>query len=227
MKTIIFDIETGPRTQAELDAIRPEFEAPRNLKDPAKIAAALEEKRDEWQSKAALCASTGRVVAIGVCSFPGRVVTTLGTESPADEGRVIADFWHLVHKNPGARLVGFNSNAFDLPFLIRRSLLLGIPFPSDIREGRYWHRRCIDLMEAWTLGLYGERISLDRLAKAFGLEGKNGHGADFCRLWEGTPQERSQALAYLINDIDLTARLAVRLGVVEDDATDTQPGTDY
>ena len=214
MNTIIFDIETGSRTHSELEAIRPEFEAPRNLKDPAKIAAAIEEKHEEWLGKAALCASTGRVVAIGVCTHPANVTTIIGTENPADEARVIADFWHLVRKNPSARLVGFNSNGFDLPFLIRRSMLQGIPFPGDIREGRYWSRRCIDLMECWTLGIYGERISLDRLSKAFGLEGKNGHGAEFCRLWEGTPDERSTARAYLLNDIALTARLAVKLGVV-------------
>jgi predicted PolB exonuclease-like 3'-5' exonuclease len=211
MSTIIFDIETGSRTRAELEAIRPEFEAPRNIKDPAKIAAAIEEKHEEWLGKAALCASTGRVVAIGVCTHPANVTTIIGTENPADEARVIADFWHLVRKNPNARLVGFNSNGFDLPFLIRRSMLLGIPYPGDIREGRYWSRRCIDLMESWTLGIYGERISLDRLAKAFGLEGKNGHGAEFCRLWEGTPDERSKARAYLLNDIALTARLGQRV----------------
>jgi len=225
MKTIIFDIETGARPRTELDAIRPEFEAPRNLKDPAKIAAAIEEKHDEWLGKAALCASTGRVVAIGVSTFPENLISIIGTENPADEARVISDFWHIVHKNPSARLVGFNSNGFDLPFLMRRSMLLGIPFPHDIRECRYWSRRCIDLMEAWTLGIYGERISLDRLSKAFGLEGKNGHGADFCRLWEGTTQERAQARSYLLNDIALTVRLAVKLGVVADPRS-SEP-TDY
>ena len=225
MKTIIFDIETGARPRTELEAIRPEFEPPRNLKDPAKIAAAIEEKHDEWLGKAALCASTGRVVAIGVSTFPENALSIIGTENPADEARVISDFWHIVHKNPSSRLVGFNSNGFDLPFLMRRSMLLGIPFPHDIREGRYWSRRCIDLMEAWTLGIYGERISLDRLSKAFGLEGKNGHGADFCRLWEGTPQERAQARTYLLNDIALTVRLAVKLGVVADHQA-SEP-TDY
>ena len=114
MKTIIFDIETGPRPQNELDAIRPEFEAPRTLKDPLKIAAAIEEKREEWLGKATLCASTGRVVAIGVATFPANSTTIIGTENPADEARVISDFWHLVRKHPEARLVGFNSNGFDL-----------------------------------------------------------------------------------------------------------------
>lgn len=226
MKSIIFDIETGPRPQNELDAIRPEFEAPRTLKDPVKIAAAIEEKGEEWLGKAALCASTGRVVAIGVATFPANSTTIIGTENPADEARVISDFWHLVRKHPEARLVGFNSNGFDLPFLIRRSMLLGIPFPQDIREGRYWNRRCIDLMDSWTLGIYGERISLDRLSKAFGLEGKNGHGGDFQRLWEGTPQDRVQAHAYLLNDINLTVRLAVKLGVIAAPETPAET-TDY
>jgi hypothetical protein len=41
---------------------------------------------------------------------------------------------HWLHQ----QLVGFNINAFDLPFLFRRSWALGIAVPFGLRKGRYW-----------------------------------------------------------------------------------------
>ena len=43
MKHVVFDIETIPQDEAKLLALAPEFTAPANLKDPEKIAAAIEE----------------------------------------------------------------------------------------------------------------------------------------------------------------------------------------
>ena len=44
MSTYIFDIETGPRSRAELAECVPTFEAPANWKDPEKIRAYVAEK---------------------------------------------------------------------------------------------------------------------------------------------------------------------------------------
>jgi hypothetical protein len=65
MSTYIFDIETGPRSRAELAECVPTFEAPSNWKDPEKIRAHVAEKEAEWFQSAALSALTGRVLAIG------------------------------------------------------------------------------------------------------------------------------------------------------------------
>lgn len=74
MKTIFFDIETGPLPENELAALMPPFDPSEvktgNIKDPEKIAAKIAEaevnhKRD-FIEKAALDPLTGRVVAIGL-----------------------------------------------------------------------------------------------------------------------------------------------------------------
>ena len=67
----------------------------------------------------------------------------------------------------------------------------------------------IDLRDAWQLGDRQARGSLDVIAKHLGVGTKNGNGADFAKLWQ---TDRKQALAYLKNDLELTARVAEALG---------------
>src|SRR5512137_94857 len=52
MKHIVFDIETIPQDEAKLLALAPEFTAPANLKDPAKIEAAIAKKRADYLADA-------------------------------------------------------------------------------------------------------------------------------------------------------------------------------
>ena len=66
MSNYIFDIETGPRSRAELAECVPTFEAPSNWKDSEKIRAYVAEKEAEWFQSAALSAlasvSTGAAI---------------------------------------------------------------------------------------------------------------------------------------------------------------------
>ena len=48
-------------------------------------------------------------------------------------------------------MVGFNSNQFDLPFLIRRSWKHNVAVPMGIRRGRYWSDQVLDLRDVWQL----------------------------------------------------------------------------
>ena len=73
---------------------------------------------------------------------------------------------------------------------------------------RYWPDFWIDLMEVWKAGDYRATISLDRMCKACGLEGKTGSGKFFSVLFE---EDREAALDYLHNDLEITAKLAQRV----------------
>ena len=54
MTHIVLDIETIPQDETKLLALAPEFAAPANLKDPAKIEAAIAKKRADYLADAAL-----------------------------------------------------------------------------------------------------------------------------------------------------------------------------
>lgn len=195
-ETIVFDIETGPLPDGELERIAPPFDSMSvtgsdiitaefdpdavkvgNVKAEDKIAVKIEAARekyaadvkvmvekieqariDHWQKvrgKAALKALTGKVLAIGYLGPPGRPKGISSGKEPA----ILLKFWEVFKEqiDRGNRMLGFNIFNFDLPFVIRRSWILGLSFPFPIvRDGRYWNSVFIDLMEHWRLGVYGE-----------------------------------------------------------------------
>src|SRR6185503_5118471 len=203
---IIFDIETGPIDRPLLDLLAPEFKPAANLKDPEKIKASIEDKRQAYYEQAALSPVTGKVLTIGY-DVDGQFTCGL----PGDEMAVIKSFWDLVIANPDVRFIGFNIAHFDLPFLIRRSLKHGLFVPIVFQNNRYLTSQFIDLMEIWQCGDRSETISLDRLSRYLGVGEKKGSGADFARLWN---EDRQAAIDYLRQDIALTRACAERMRVV-------------
>ncbi|MBN2069590.1 MAG: ribonuclease H-like domain-containing protein [Opitutales bacterium] len=209
MKPIIFDIETGPLPRTEIAQFEPEFEAPSNWKDPHKIKECIQSKQAEWYEKCALSATTGKVLAIG-WMYPDEEPQVLCS---GDEATDIRTFWDLItyHGAVVSKLVGFNSNSFDLPFLARRSWKLGVRPPAVLMSGRYLCKQCIDILDLWRCGVTSDRISLDNLSKYLGIGAKNGHGALFAQMLKEDPE---QALRYLKNDVQLTFKCARSMGIV-------------
>lgn len=205
MRLTAYDIETSSLPRDHLLRIMPEFKAAGNLKDPAKIAADIEDKKQSWLERAALDATTGKVLAIGIKSDHHQIMF-----HGHDEAVVLKGFWDYVREvesssNGGCEWVGFNSSQFDLPFLFQRSFINRIARPVGIREGRYWSRKWIDLREVWNCGRKDQSGSLDAVAKALGVGEKAGSGADFAKLYD---TDQPKALAYLAHDLDLTLKVA-------------------
>jgi hypothetical protein len=212
MQTIIFDIETGPLPESELAALLPPFDPAEvktgNIKDPDKVAAKIAEAeaahRREFFERAALDPLTGRVVAVGLLYPDSGEFVVIGHD---DEAATLREFWDATRGEMGRinQMVGFNTHLFDLPFLVRRSWKHRVPVPMGIRRGRYWGEEMVDLRDAWQLGDRQARGSLDAVAKHLGVGAKTGEGKAFAELWAGN---REQAVAYLRNDMMLTAKIA-------------------
>jgi len=206
MKRIYFDIETGPRPEAELHAMMPEFKPPANYSDPIKIAAVVTEKRNEWLEKAALCATTGTVLAIGLRCEGKNIIFGSG-----DEAQDLRGFWAQVEKaaREGSVMVGFNIERFDIPFLVRRSWVLGVPVPMGVYAGRYLnHHVFADIYTEWQCGNRESTISLKRLAEFLGCGTKDDTGKMFSAVWV---TDRKAALAYVENDLILTNAVADKI----------------
>jgi predicted PolB exonuclease-like 3'-5' exonuclease len=135
--------------------------------------------------------------------------TIIAEDQEADTLRKV---WATIEEAARERriVVGFNSNRFDLPFLTRRSWALGVPVPSGIYGARGYvnGQQFIDLMDEWACGDRQATIKLDTLAKLLGCGAKNGSGAEFAGLWEN---DRPKAIAYLENDVAITAAVAHKL----------------
>ena len=218
---LFFDVETGPRPEEELLAVYhektlDEFAAACDKRwKPETVAEKFEQYRktawDDFVGRAALSATTGRVLLIGALS--NGVFEWQGDD---DEAKNLTEFWSLVENVIASkcRIIGHNSNSFDLPFLSRRSWLLGVPIPREVRQGRYWNPLFLDTMDAWSFGAR-EYTSLNDIGRYFGVGQKTEGicGGDFARLWFGSPAERKAALEYNENDLRLTAAIAAKMGL--------------
>ena len=172
-----------------------------------KIAEAKKNFIDDKVDKGALFSEYGKIVAIGMKDDESEVLLF------GEEEEMLPKFWKRViedWQSGNAKWVGFNSNSFDLPFLLRRSLIAGVAVPKEvIPYTRYWSSNFwIDLLEIWRAGDYRTSISLDRICKAFGIEGKNGSGKYFWQLLENDPDGAEE---YLANDIRITYQLAKKI----------------
>lgn len=225
LKIFTFDIETAPAPDS-FEKFEPVFEPkeeeqpriPKNLKDPVKIAeaeAALVERMAEWERKrgesvneareswlqeGALKAERGRILAIGWKTKGQDVVIH---HSAKDEGEVIRQFIQDVKDaiEHGFTIAGFNIMGFDLPYIRRRCLILGIPFPFFDRNEKWkpWKMLTYDAMLDWQSGAFGQKFaSVDDLARGFGVGKKTGDGSKFAKLYA---EDRPAALAYLTNDV--------------------------
>ena len=189
----------------------------------AAIAAKASAADDQWREfvdRAALSPVTGRVLAVGWIGTND--VVQIWAVNPADadaEKKLLTTFWVSFRDccKTDTTIIGFNSHGFDLPFLIRRSWLLGVDVPDDVMGNGRPHRLFIDLMQVWGCGNRQERISLNDLSAFFGhgqkTEGVD--GGDFARLYlSEKPEDREKAIEYLRQDVRLTLAAAKRMGVV-------------
>ena len=211
-KFTVFDIETGSLPDKEISRIAPPFDPDSikvgNLgleKAAEKLNAAKNKHLSAIKAKAALKAEYGRVLAIGWADE----TTTVLLFNEKDEVSLLKQFWEASDEACHAmeRWVGFNVFHFDLPFLVRRSMIKGVLVPPQLlpKNNRYWPDFFIDLMQSWQCGDYREMISLDRFAKALGHEGKNGSGKHFAQLLK---EDEAAASAYLEQDLNLTRKVA-------------------
>jgi len=182
--------------------------------------------RVSWEQKttdgAALDASIGQVLAIGYRDARGNVAIDRN-ETVANERRLIETFWRTFVSvvTAGNVMIGHYIGGFDVPFLIRRSWILGIDVPGLVRDGKWLSKSFVDTRELWLCGernSSGGGTSLDAIAKAMGVGSKEGQecsGATFWRYWlSGNPELQKSALEYLANDLSMNAKVAERMGIL-------------
>ena len=145
---LLFDIETLARPEAVSQLPTPE--APSTYKDPAKIADYIERKRADQFAAAALDPDTARVTCIAwrdaekrdaeievyalnvngddeaKLRVPAGVRATIYPDNESEhESEILIRFWNALTEHQGCS-TGYNILGFDFPFLLRRSMALGV-----------------------------------------------------------------------------------------------------
>ncbi len=203
---LILDIETAARPEAL--AYLPEPTAPANYKDEAKIAAYIDAKRAEQAAQAALDPDTGQITAVAFRLHPDGDPTQallVGDEHVPDERALLVAVWQEIDKTNG-HIAGYNVMGFDLPFILRRSMALGVKPTPILTFSRYQTRPIRDLMAIlynWGNGAKG----LKTVAKIYGIPNPlpDLNGSQVATM------DRETLRRYVANDVDLTAALYDRM----------------
>lgn len=242
-RAVIFDIETGPGAEAEIDQW---YEPPKKTFDPKdvktgnlgpdkatqKVVAAraahqkmLADHRNAFKERAALDPKTGRVLAIGYgFVYPKKLEYKYGfcelsiEETPeswdAAERWLLDDFWARIETSgPSIKWIGHNIFGFDLPFLMARSWKHGIEVPPSLREKSRYWHP-----------RFRDTMDTWRAGRP-GVFVKLDHLARFFGVGQKTEgvsgadfarlweEDRSKAIEYLRNDLAMSHRVAERMGL--------------
>lgn len=240
-KDVIYDIETEGATSIEfLKEIYPPYpqfvpegvkcgnlktQEEKDLKIESARQAHADQEVQHWEAKlekAALTPETGRVVTIGYLRADAPDEDAVLDDADFDEVRLLKRFWASYRRvrSERGRFVGWNSNGFDLPYLIKRSWILGVPVPTDLYRGRWISDTWLDLMTAWTCYGFKEWVKLDVCARILGLGNKTDQaccGKEFA-AWYRDPARHEQAVHYGKLDLTLTRAIYLRMCSVHNES---------
>lgn len=178
MSYTYFDVETIPdQSEGALERAKESVKVPANYKNPDTIAAYIEENAQEVWERTALDGWNGHVACI----------VANGTEYKVDNISIEKSILNYFFRDlKESTLVGHHIIGFDIPFLTKRALVLGVKLPPEHiwpRSLKPWDNKVFDTMTQ--LGNGKDFISLDNLARNLGIKGKgNTTGKQVHYMWQ-------------------------------------------
>ena len=215
MTSVVFDIETLGFPLESFDSVQQEY----LLK-----FADTQEKREIEIQKFSLSPLTARVIAIAMLNpdtMSGKVFYQSDEKDmyasedgkvefvSGDEQEVIQNFWDNVKHYD--RIVTFNGRAFDNPFLLLRSAIIGIRPTRNIMPYRYDSKEHCDLLEQLTFYGAVRKYNLDFYCKVFGIKSPKSEGITGLDLGDLFHEKKFCKIAeYCLGDVIATAQLYMR-----------------
>lgn len=115
-----------------------------------------------YQLDAALYPEFGKIVVItiGQISFSGetQVSSKIRSFYGDDEKQILTEFMNTIraifNRNAKVQIVGHNIKGFDLPYLIKRSIVNGVEVPHQfhLQKVKPWENCLLDTNEIWKFG---------------------------------------------------------------------------
>jgi len=134
MKTCIFDLETI--ANPEMTPYLPEVQADPRLKDPEKIKADVEKKKQKQVGEMGLNPETNLICTFAWMDFDDREPHSLVLDMDTlNEKDILSDIWEVLREY--GQFVTFNGNAFDVEILKWHSMVHQIPISVKINQRRY------------------------------------------------------------------------------------------
>jgi predicted PolB exonuclease-like 3'-5' exonuclease len=218
---IYLDLETIPsRDIAVHKALADGITVPGNYSKPESIAKWEAEQKPGLVEEAILKTSFdgvyGSIVCAGIAfdDAPPKVVFFADWQDR--EADILQHLFALIeeempHARRRPRFIGHNLVGFDLRFLFKRAVILGVQPPAMIPfVAKPWDDTVFDTMVAWDAK---NSISLGKLAGALKVGGKG--GMDGSQVWPMVQSGKIEDVAaYCKNDIDLTRAVYKRMNFI-------------
>lgn len=207
---IAFDIETIPNLSM-VDCL-PDPEPAGNIKDPEKIKADITAKKVKQINEMALSPLFGRICAFSWFGPESSGYKVMREVSDAEEILLIQEaLQHFtITTTTVPSVITWNGHTFDIPFLIKRAILLSVDRPAGFPglaffSKKYSHVPHCDM--AMELSGWGPKAcSLDVAARTFLGEKKLDH--DFSKfISQIEAGEQDQIGVYCMKDSELTYRI--------------------
>lgn len=222
IETIPRDLRGEPRKIQEYvweRALRREADAGTEVGLDDYLAAAadpaLAAVRDRVERYMTLRPEFGHVVCIGMghdARGRGDLETkALTARSVADERGILESFWDVVKARRDWCFITYNGLAFDLPFLLRRSIYLGLTPTTGLPLRPFALDSHFDVMRVLSNWERGDAVRLDIVAELLGLS-KSPPGMDGSQvlgLWRAGRVEEIEA--YCLGDVRLVYEIFLRI----------------
>jgi predicted PolB exonuclease-like 3'-5' exonuclease len=168
---LVIDIETVPQYSSH-------EQLPENLQKLWELKTQnmrKEETPDSFYERAGIWAEFGKIVCISVGLFTGNksnIGLRIKSFAGHDEKELLSNFSALLFsQQPNLVLCAHNGKEFDFPYLCRRLLINGLPFPPQLQLAgkKPWEIIHLDTMELWKFGDYKNYTSLNLLTAIFDI----------------------------------------------------------
>jgi DNA polymerase elongation subunit (family B) len=187
---IYFDLETIPSQSVEyLERCKTKVHPPASIKRQDSIdkwyAESAEAAAQEMFYKSSFDGGRGHICTIAWSKNDGEIKCHHAT-SITEESDIIRAFFNDLDPYHSETLVGHNIIGFDIGFLRKRAIALGVKLPSAHklpRDPKPWDKKLHDTMVMWAGS--GNRVSLDDLCDILSIPGKDGFdGSMVADAWD-------------------------------------------
>lgn len=208
---LYLDIETIPSQHKWVaEHIESNLTPPKNYKDQERIDKWKDEALSEKLDKAGLDGATNHIICIGYAINDEKSSAFYVTNYTAEK-QLLIDVFKKFESLQYPIIVGHNIVGFDLKIIKQRAMVHGIRIPTNFPlNPKPWDNNPYDTMTQWDAKNY---ISMDMLAKVFGIEGKQDiDGSQVYEMWK--QGKFKEIVKYCKSDVDMVRSIHKKMNFI-------------
>lgn len=212
MKKLFLDIETLPASGESMTIVKDLFEEQKK-KNGARSRGkfGMTESATSFDSYfrgTSFSGEFGRIFCIGYAVNDQPAECLVG-----DEKDMLEKFWQIA--SDASVFVGHNVMDFDLRFIYKRSIILGVRPTQDLSFARYRSNPIFDTMREWEKwGSTG--VSLHKLALALGIESSKNGDIDGSQVYDFFLAGKTTEICdYCKRDVEVTRKIYNRINFIK------------